>query len=109
MPLDRSRHQDVLIEAATVLKKSGAVAANLKKAVMYLEAIAAMAVQDLKVFAMLAEMYAKLGNRNRYEVFRDKGRCKLDTEGDSVAYRVRDAADNALTRAEAIMDGVSEQ
>jgi len=86
-----------------VLRKSGAVAANLKKAVMYLEPISAIAVQDVKVFAMLAEMYAMLGNRERYEVFRKRGRGKLETEGDLVSYWVRDAADNALNRAEAIM------
>jgi hypothetical protein len=108
LPLDRNRYQDVLIEAATVLKKSGAVAANLKKAVTYLEPISAIAVQDLKVFAMLAEMYALLGNRERYELFHQKGRSKLESEGDLVSYWVRDAADNALTRAEAIMEGVSD-
>lgn len=105
LPLDNPRHQDILIETATVLRQSGPVATNLKRAVRYLEPISAFATQDLRVFAMLAEMYAMLGNQERYTVFYEKGRSKLEAEGDLLSFRVREAADSALSRAETIMDG----
>lgn len=105
VPLDKGRHQDILLEAATVLKQSGPVATNLKRAVRYLEAIVSFATQDLRVFAMLAEMYAMLGNQERYAIFYAKGRKKLEAEGDLLSYWVREAADNALNRAETMMEG----
>ena len=101
LPLGKIRYQDLLLEAATVLKQSGPVAANLKKAVKYLEAIGPFATQDLRVFATLAEMYAMLGNEERYRIFYEKARAKLESDGDSLSYRTREAAENALSRAEA--------
>jgi hypothetical protein len=94
-----------LVEAATVLRQSGPVATNLKRAVRYLEPISSFATQEIRVLAMLAEMYAMLGNQERYTIFYERGRKKLEAEGDLLSYRVREAADNALGRAEAIMDG----
>jgi hypothetical protein len=105
LPLDTARHQDILVEAATVLRQSGPVATNLKRAVRYLEPISSFATQEIRVLAMLAEMYAMLGNQERYTIFYERGRKKLEAEGDLLSYRVREAADNALGRAEAIMDG----
>jgi hypothetical protein len=105
MPLDKSRYEDILLEAATVLKQSGPVAANLKKAVKYLESISSFASQDLRVFAMLAEMYAMLGNQERYQVFRERAKRKLESEGDALSFRAREQADNALTRADAMSEG----
>jgi len=103
--LDRTRHQEILIEAATVLKQSGAVAANLKRAVKYLETISSITTQDLRVFAMLAEMHALLGNDERYHLFCEKARNKLDTGGAALSFHLRELAESAPSGAQDVYGG----
>lgn len=105
LPLEKARNQDILLEAATVLKQSGSVFANLTRAVRYLEAISSFAIYDLRVFGMLAEMHAMLGNEDRSAIFHGKLRAKLDSEEDVLPYKAREAAESALTRAEMLLEG----
>lgn len=59
--------------------------------------------QEILIEAALAEMYAMLGNEERYRFFYERAKSKLGSEGDLLSYRTREAADNALTRTEAAM------
>lgn len=105
MSLENIRNQEVLLEAATVVKKSGTSTNNLKRSANYLEAIVSFSEQTLRVFATLAELHAALGDEAKYETYRTKARTELDREATQLSFRTRDAAEAALSRAEEIMDG----
>jgi hypothetical protein len=101
--LNNIRMQEMLVEAATVVKQSGISSANLRCAAKYLEAVAPFSEQTLRVFSTLAEIYALLGQEDKYRNNRDKARTILDEEGAQLSYAVREKAEAALERAEVKM------
>ena len=105
LPLKSMRFQDILLEAATVVKQSGTSTLNLKRAARYLEAIRSSTEQHLRVSATLAEIYALLGDYSKYRANYDSARKTLDGERAELSFAVRDKAEAALQRAETTIDG----
>lgn len=98
--LNNARLQEILLEAATVVKQSGISYANLRCAAKYLEAVAPFSEQRLRVFSTLAEIYAMLGREDLYRDNRDKARKILDEERFQLSYAAREKSEAALDRAE---------
>jgi hypothetical protein len=72
--LNNIRFQEILLEAATVIRQSGISFTNLRSAAKYLEAVAPFSEQRLRVFSTLAEIYALLGHEDKYRDNHDKAR-----------------------------------
>jgi len=104
LSLGAVRYQEVLLEAATVVKQSGTSSVNLNRAARYLEAIKPFTEQHLRVFATLAEIYALLGDDSEYKENQERAREILDAEATQLSFAMRDKAEAALLRAETTID-----
>jgi uncharacterized protein YlxP (DUF503 family) len=88
----------LLIEAATIAKARAQTEPQLRRAISYLTAIAHTEVAPLRVFGMLAEYYAILGDRAKYEEYLNKAMEYRNSHTD-IRDSHLDALDEALERA----------
>jgi hypothetical protein len=93
----------ILLEAATVAKARSQSDLQIKRAVLYLEAILHTYFAPLRVLGMLAEMYGMLGDRQSYERYRELIDEYRESHEDVRDYHL-DAVEEALARAETALE-----
>ncbi|MGB6483619.1 MAG: RNA-binding domain-containing protein [Candidatus Acidiferrales bacterium] len=76
LDLDKIR---ILLEAATVAKVRALTPSQLQRAIRYLQAIQETDAYPLRVFGMLTEMYALLGDQAKHDEYRRRAKeyCQL--------------------------------
>ena len=98
------RNQRILLEAATVAKTRSQAPQQLDRAIHYLQAIEKEHLHPLRVLGTLVELSALKGDRAGYGKFRERVVRLRDKERSRFSESQINSLDEALRRAETIMD-----
>jgi hypothetical protein len=93
----------ILIEAATVAK-SVPTESQLKRAISYLRAVEETDVAPLRVLGMMTEIFALLGEKNRYEEYLSRVTRYRDAHSAELSRSILEALEDALERAKTHWD-----
>jgi len=93
----------ILIEAATVAK-SVPTESQLKRAISYLRAVEETDVAPLRVLGMMTEIFALLGEKNRYEEYLSRVTRYRDAHSAELSRSILEALEDALDRAKTHLD-----
>lgn len=72
----------ILLEAATVAKLRLPSEPQIRRAITYLEAILHSDMAPVRVLGTLAEMYAIVGNKSKYDEYRERAIAYRDLHGE---------------------------
>jgi len=97
---DDAQNVRLLIEAATVARSRGQTPAQLERAISYLLPIQETDIAAPRVLGMLTEMYAQVGNQERYREFAAKAQGYLDEH----TFTNNGGLEDALDRAQRVVE-----